>query len=201
MLPQLAKLNRTASFGYNLDPLFQAQLMEDRMGARQPTDMSEMFGTHFNRRDKAALLALYADTALLTIDGTAVARGKAEIDRMLTPMFEGPLKMAIKCASCHEQGDTALVRSDWKLTGPDGAVAMAGSSAEVVLQGGRRPVALHSRRCDIRQSAFDDLDGSEFRRGCCRGMLIAGPDQPRESCLDRKERPDLARGRRHGQLD
>ncbi len=31
------------------------------MGARQPEDMSEMFGTQFNKRDKAALLALYAD--------------------------------------------------------------------------------------------------------------------------------------------
>ena len=102
------------------------------MGARQPADMSEMFGTYFNKRDKPALLALYANSALLTIDGTEVARGKAEIDRMLTPMFEGPLKIAIKCVSCHQQGDMALVRSDWKLTGPDGAVAMAGSSAEVM---------------------------------------------------------------------
>src|SRR5207244_3939923 len=83
-------------------------------------------------RDKAALLALYADTALLTVDGAAAARGKVDIERMLTPFFEGPLKMTIKCATCHQQGDTALVRSDWKLMGPDGAVAMAGSSAEVV---------------------------------------------------------------------
>jgi uncharacterized protein (TIGR02246 family) len=91
-----------------------------------------MFSAHFNRRDKAALLALYADDALLTVDGTAMARGKAEIERMLTPFLEGPLKITIKCVSCHQQGDTALVRSDWKFSGPDGAVETAGSSAEVL---------------------------------------------------------------------
>jgi len=105
------------------------------MGVRQPADISEMFGTYFNKRDKSALLTLYTDTALLTVDGTIVARGKVEIDRMVTPFFESPLKIAIKCVTCHQQGDTALVRSDWKLTGPDGAVAMAGSSAEVLRKG------------------------------------------------------------------
>jgi uncharacterized protein (TIGR02246 family) len=105
------------------------------MGVRHPADISEMFGAYFNKRDKAALLALYADTALLTIDGTAVARGKAEIDRMVTPFFEGPLQIVIKCVSCHQEGDTALVRSDWKLVGPDKATAMAGSSAEVLRKG------------------------------------------------------------------
>ena len=105
------------------------------MGVRQPADISEMFGACFNKRDKAALLALYTDTALLTVDGTIVARGKTEIDGMITPFFESPLKIAIKCVCCHQQGDTALVRSDWKLTGPDGSLAMAGSSAEVLRQG------------------------------------------------------------------
>ena len=53
-----------------------------------------------------------------------------------TEQFESQLKIAIKCVSCHQHSDTALVRSDWKLTGPDGAVAMAGSSAEVLRKGG-----------------------------------------------------------------
>ena len=102
------------------------------MGARLPTEISEIFGARFNARDKSALLALYTDTALLTIDGIAVARGKAEIDRMITPFLEGPLKIDIRCVSCHQQGDIALVRSDWKLSEPNGAVAMAGASAEVI---------------------------------------------------------------------
>lgn len=102
------------------------------MGVRQPADISAAFGDCFNTRDKTALLALYIDTAILTVDGTVVARGKAEIDKMVTPFFESPLKIAIKCAVCHQQADTALVRSDWTLTAPDGKVAMAGSSAEVL---------------------------------------------------------------------
>ena len=102
------------------------------MGVRQPKDISEAFGVAFNKREKAALLALYSDTATLTIDGTSVARGKAEIDQMVSPFFDSPLTIAIKCVSCQQRGDIALVRSDWKLTGPDGSVAMAGSSAEVL---------------------------------------------------------------------
>jgi hypothetical protein len=45
------------------------------MGVRHPAEFSEMFGTYFNTRDKAVLLALYTDMALITIDGSAVARG------------------------------------------------------------------------------------------------------------------------------
>jgi uncharacterized protein (TIGR02246 family) len=105
------------------------------MGVRQPEDISEAFGTSFNKRDKTALLALYMETAILTVDGSAVARGRAEIDRMVTPFFEGPLKIDIKCSSCLQQMDTALVRSDWTLNAPDGTVAMAGSSAEILRKG------------------------------------------------------------------
>ena len=66
-----------------------------------------------------------------------MARGRAAIDAMVQPLIDSPLKMTIRCAVCHEQGDLALVRSDWKLTGPDGAVATAGSSGRlrVVRQG------------------------------------------------------------------
>jgi ketosteroid isomerase-like protein len=54
---------------------------------------------------------------------------------MVTPFFESPLKIAIKTSSCLQHADTALVRSDWTLTAPDGAVAMAGSSAEILRHG------------------------------------------------------------------
>jgi len=102
------------------------------VGVQLPAEISEIFGKHFNARNKSALLALYTDTALLTIDGITVARGKAAIDQMLTPLFEGPLKIDIRCVTCHQHGDTALVRSDWKLTDPNGGVAMTGSSAELI---------------------------------------------------------------------
>ena len=105
------------------------------MGVRQPADISAAFGTAFNNRDKKALLSLYAENAVLTVDGSEVARGKAEIEAMVGPFFESPLKMAIKTGSCLQHADTALVRSDWTLTAPDGAVAMAGSSAEILRHG------------------------------------------------------------------
>ena len=105
------------------------------MGVRQPNEISEAFGNFFNKRDKAGLLALYADDAILTVDGAALARGKAEIDKLVTQFLDSPLRIAIKCAACHQQADTALVRSDWKFTGPDGSIAMTGSSAEVLRKG------------------------------------------------------------------
>jgi uncharacterized protein (TIGR02246 family) len=105
------------------------------MGVRQPADISEAFGRSFNNRDKNALLALYTETAILTVDGSAVARGVAEIERMMTPFFEGPLRIAIKCSSCLQEVDIALVRSHWTLAAPDGAVAMTGSSAEILRKG------------------------------------------------------------------
>jgi uncharacterized protein (TIGR02246 family) len=105
------------------------------MGARRPQEISSTFATLLNARDKAGLLALYADDAILTIDGAAVARGKPEIEKMVAPFFEGPLKLEAKCVSCHEAGDTALIRNEWKLIGPDGSVAMAGVAAEVLRRG------------------------------------------------------------------
>ena len=50
----------------------------------------------------------------------------------MAPLLDGPLKISMKCVCCHENGDTAVVRTDWVLNAPDGSVAMAGSSAEVL---------------------------------------------------------------------
>ena len=102
------------------------------MGVKSPSEMPETFGRLYNARDRKALLDLYAEDAMLTVDGAAVARGKAAIGDMMGPFFDQPLKIEIKCAACHESGATALVRSDWTLKGPDGSVAMAGSSSEVL---------------------------------------------------------------------
>jgi uncharacterized protein (TIGR02246 family) len=105
------------------------------MGVHDPRDISAHFGKHFNGRDKAALLALYEDTAVFTLDGTTVARGVGEIEQAMAPFFEGPLKIAIACTGVHSDGSTALVRSDWTLTMPDGSVAASGASAEVLRKG------------------------------------------------------------------
>ena len=71
---------------------------------------------------------------MLTIDGETSAQGGAAIGEMMAEMLDGPLQISTKCASCHENGDTALVRTDWVLTAPDGSVAMTGSSAEVLVR-------------------------------------------------------------------
>lgn len=98
--------------------------------------MSATFAKLFNARDRTGLLALYADDAVLTIDGTQPVRGHAAIGAMMAPMLDSPLKIAARCSTCHENGDTAVVRTDWTLTAPDGAVAMQGASAEVLRRGG-----------------------------------------------------------------
>jgi ketosteroid isomerase-like protein len=54
---------------------------------------------------------------------------------MTAPMLEGPLKIAARCSTCHENGGTAVVRTDWTLTAPDGTAAMQGGSAEVLRRG------------------------------------------------------------------
>ncbi len=105
------------------------------MGVKRPQDISSTFAALLNARDKAGLLALYNDDAVLTIDGATVARGKAEIETMVAPFFDGPLKLEAKCVACHEAGETALVRNEWKLIAPDGSIAMSGAAAEVVRRG------------------------------------------------------------------
>jgi uncharacterized protein (TIGR02246 family) len=98
--------------------------------------MPATFGRLYNARDKRAILDLYANDAMLTVDGTTVGRGKTAIADMMGPFFEGPLQIEIKCGACHENGGLAVVRSDWTLKAPDGSVAMSGSSAEVLRKEG-----------------------------------------------------------------
>jgi uncharacterized protein (TIGR02246 family) len=105
------------------------------MGVKRPQDISSTFAALLNARDRSGLLALYTDDAVLTIDGATVARGKAEIGKMVAPFFDGPLKLQAKCVAWHEAGDTALVRNDWTLNAADGSVAMAGKAAEVLRRG------------------------------------------------------------------
>ena len=102
------------------------------MGVKRPSDISTAFAKFFNDRDKRGLLNLYLSDAILTVDGNAIAKGTAEIDKMVTPFFESPLKLEAKCGACHEAGDIALVRTVWKLVAPDGSSPMAGVSAEVL---------------------------------------------------------------------
>jgi len=102
------------------------------MGVKSPTEISETFGNLFNSRDRDGLLALYATEGVLTIDGETSAQGGAAIGEMMAEMLDSPLKISTRCATCHINGDTALVRTDWILTDPEGKEFMTGSSAEVL---------------------------------------------------------------------
>ncbi len=102
------------------------------MGVKTPAEMPQTFGRLFNEGDIDGLLALYTEGAMLTIDGEARAVGKAAVREMMAPMLDGSVTIATTCGASHESGDTALVRTDWVLTAPDGSVAMSGSSAEVL---------------------------------------------------------------------
>ena len=105
------------------------------MSVKQPSEISATFGKLYNDRNKSGLLDLYAPDAVFTFDGTTTARGLAEIEKALSPFFDEPFKITVECVACHQSGDTALVCSDWKLTAPDGSVAMAGASAEILRRG------------------------------------------------------------------
>jgi ketosteroid isomerase-like protein len=99
---------------------------------KQPSDISVAWADRFNARDKSALMALYDEQAMLTLDGAVQVHGKSEIEKALAPMLASPGKAICKCVSCWQAGDTALVRNDWQMVDAKGAVVMKGLSAEVL---------------------------------------------------------------------
>ena len=105
------------------------------MGTPNPRDISAAFCRLYNARDKAGLIGLYQDDAVFTLDGETVARGKAQIATAITPFLDAPFTMVASCGACLEVGAIALVRTDWRLLLPNGAVEMTGSSAEVLALG------------------------------------------------------------------
>jgi uncharacterized protein (TIGR02246 family) len=105
------------------------------MGVTRAEDISAEFGKRYNARDAAGLLELYHEDAVFTLDGSTIARGKAEIAVAQAPFLSAPFKLDIRCSDCHVAGNTALVCSSWKLVGPSGGVERSGHSAEVLKRG------------------------------------------------------------------
>ncbi len=105
------------------------------MGVKQPTEMPKTWERHFNERNKSAIMALYDDQAVLTMDGNVQVKGKADIEATLSAMMTQPNKAVCRCVSCWQAGDTALVRTEWHSTDPTGAVVMKGLAAEVLRRG------------------------------------------------------------------
>lgn len=104
------------------------------MAVNRPEEISAEFGRRYNARDAAGLLELYHDDAVFTLDGSTIARGKAEIAVAQAPFLSAPFKIEIICESCYVSGETALVCSAWTLVGPGGP-AQSGRSAEVLTRG------------------------------------------------------------------
>jgi ketosteroid isomerase-like protein len=95
--------------------------------------MNEAFARAFNSRDLANLLALYEEDAALRVDDTgATHRGKEAIARELARLLTLPGTMVSLNRFCIQQGDLALLRADHAIRGADGAILVAGSSAEIV---------------------------------------------------------------------
>ncbi len=105
------------------------------MGVKKPADLSKAFENFFNARDKNSLMALYADQAMLTMDGATKFAGKGDIEKTLAAQMASPNKVVCTCVTCHEAGDTALLRTDWQTLDPKGTVIMKGLSAEVAKRG------------------------------------------------------------------
>jgi ketosteroid isomerase-like protein len=103
------------------------------MRVTDPRTMNETFARAFNSREISNLLALYEDSAVLKIDGSGkTLSGKGRISPELQEMLKTPGRMVSKNNFCIEHDDLALLRADWSIITDDGAILVAGSSAEVV---------------------------------------------------------------------
>lgn len=105
------------------------------MGARTPEAIDTLFADALNRHDIEALLALYEPNAALMPSPGKVVTGTAAIREALAGFLAAKPHMTLTARTLAQNGDVALVSSNWKLsvTGPDGKPAqMNGQSVEVV---------------------------------------------------------------------
>ncbi len=102
---------------------------------KNPQDMPANFERLFNSGDLEGLVALYEGKALF-VDGEGKAyHGPAEIRGILTAFLTGKPKIALRGIYCHVQGDLALGRVNWTLTGKDAAgqkTEVSGLSSELM---------------------------------------------------------------------
>ncbi len=101
----------------------------------KPEDMPASFERLFNAGDLEGLVGLYESKALF-VDGEGKSyRGPAEIRGILTAFLTGNPKIALRGIYCQVQGDLALARVNWTLTGKDAAgqkTEVSGLSSELM---------------------------------------------------------------------
>jgi Ketosteroid isomerase homolog len=102
------------------------------MSVQAPRDFDIAFEKAFNAGDAAALVGLYEpEGALVSEPGSVPAVGHAALTEVAAAFFALNGRMELRTAAVIENGDLAVVYSDWSLTGtdPDGnPVEMSGRS-------------------------------------------------------------------------
>lgn len=98
-----------------------------------PAATNETFARAFNSRKLDNLLALYEPGAVHVGGvGATPETGIHQIGGALSALLQIPGTMVSVNNFCIENDGIALLRADWKLVGPEGAVIASGSTAEIV---------------------------------------------------------------------
>lgn len=109
------------------------------MGLSDLSKLSAGFAKAVNDGDLDALCGFYSsDAVFVTGTGTEYASGAAAVREVLAGFLASKPVMEFEHVYLFQNGDTALARGQWKLTGnsPDGAVSVVeGSSIEVLRRG------------------------------------------------------------------
>jgi ketosteroid isomerase-like protein len=103
-----------------------------------PEQLHQLFAEAFNARDLDALAALYADGACMCPRIDEPARCGSQLRELLATYCAMNSTMQIATRKVAICGDTALLMSDWRVTGiaSDGsAVDASGTSVEVARRG------------------------------------------------------------------
>ncbi|USD42679.1 nuclear transport factor 2 family protein [Vibrio sp. SCSIO 43135] len=90
-----------------------------------PSELHELFGYYFAKKDMEGLASLFHPSAVLITDESgSQAEGREAIISQLETYMEGESSMTTHSVSIHVNGDTALVRSDWEITGGQKGMAL-----------------------------------------------------------------------------
>jgi uncharacterized protein (TIGR02246 family) len=106
------------------------------MPARKPEECDTLLVEAINKGDIEAALALYEPKASFVLDSGQVVTGLAAIREAMQGFLALKPKFALEVKAVQSgEGDLAMLRAKWSLTGtgPDGKpMAMSGNSVEVV---------------------------------------------------------------------
>jgi uncharacterized protein (TIGR02246 family) len=105
------------------------------MPARTPEEVDALFEQGISAGDAAAVVALYAEDAVLIPQPGQEVSGRAAIEQSLQAMTGGGVKIKMNVVNTITAGDTAVIYNDWTgaFTTAEGAtVELSGKAIEVV---------------------------------------------------------------------